>query len=849
MARHGRQWPRSFVLGCGLAPLVVASVAIGGVHRETQAVLAGLWAIGLGSTLLVIPRKRLWMPRSAAWLACLVLSVGILQVLPLPPVLLATVAPRTADWYAFLFAPPGGAAAPDWRPLALAPPSAWAALVLRCGYLVQFLLLLRLFRPGGGHRWPLYCLVVLGVLSFGVGIVHTLAGAERILGLYAPRQAKVYPFLATFVNPNFQAAFYGMAGFVALGLSRSKRERGRRRLLLATAAVCCFVGVLLTLSRGGIVLLPPALLLYFALSRASDAKVGRALVAVVVALAALALCLDAAGVGKEIASLVGGRAPEVFSKAKLWPHAARLVLAFWPFGVGDGGFATSFSHFAPELGRLRVFLEPENLLLQVTSSYGLPAGVLVLMAGGWTLAACVKGIRLGRTSAGVVAALAFGVAHELADFSFSAPGIMLVVVTLVAFLWVRRREHERGAGHGPPGVYLGPVPAGLLLAACLVGSVTLARQGNATSSACAARLRTLAASGTTETEFVSEFSVARRRYPTYWYFYALRARHALLNGAGPAALHWVNRALFMHPEAALAHQLAAEALRAAGREKQATTELRLAVAAAATDEQVRTLLGGALKRGVGLDGLADLAGGDLRAEVQLLHVLVQRDRVDLALAAVERLGFEARAAGDEAAERMLANVLFTAGRFDELETFAAGMVERHPRSGLAWYWYARAARKREELTVARDRAQRGRDLATQPAVLAALIDEEAAACALQDDIEGLSALVGATKDAPQALPQIYVYLGRARSRRGETSRALAELHLAKHLRPEWAEPHLVIGRVLAKAGSWHLAAASFEEVLRLKPGDAEATAGLAQALRSIEAERRRAVGVKPGRWQ
>jgi len=824
-----------------LAPLPLAVLAIGGVHRETQALLTLCWGVALGTTLLSINRRQLRAPRSVAWLACAVVVVGGLQLIPLPPSVVGTLSPLTAEWYEFLFAVPGGAAPRTWRPLAVAPQAAWAEVVLSCGYFVQFLLLLRLFRRKETRRWPLYCLVGLGALSFLIALVHTAAGAERILGLYAPQRASAYPFMATFVNPNFQASFFGMVGLASLGLSRSRRVRGRARLLVTAASVCCLVGLCLTLSRGALVLLPLALLLFFVLTRRSDTRAGRVVLVSAALLAALALWLDAAGVGRELSSLLPGERPLEFAKANLWSATLPMVRAFWPAGVGPGGFAVSFSHFAPEMARARTYLEPENLLLQLVTQYGVPAGLLVLAIGAWSAVSCVSRVRLGRTSAGVAAGLAFGLVHELAGFGLSAPGIMIVVVTLAAFLFARHTGKERStSGHGH-GVRLGPVVLAGLLALCLAGTASLAWRRDGSYHLQAARLRALADAKVAEREFELAFEEARRLCPTYWYIYAQRAKHMLLRRSPGPVLHWVNRALFLHPRAALAHVLASEALRGAGRPEQAADELRLAVADAVSEKRIRGLFRRSLDRGATGPALMHLAGDDVSIQAHLLHVLIERNRAGLALMLAERLGFEARAQGDERAERALANLLFSAGRYDDLERVASAMVEHHPDSALAWYWHARAARGRGDLRSALERARRARGLARQQGVRSAVVDEEGAICELRGESDCLVALVGDAMGARVTRARIYLRLGRTRSRQGDTSAALADLHLARRLWPESTEPPLVLGRVLAKARAWRLAAVYFGEVLDRHPEHAEAKLGKAAALRAIEEERVRSL--------
>jgi tetratricopeptide (TPR) repeat protein len=226
------------------------------------------------------------------------------------------------------------------------------------------------------------------------------------------------------------------------------------------------------------------------------------------------------------------------------------------------------------------------------------------------------------------------------------------------------------------------------------------------------------------------------------------------------------------------------------------------------------------------------------------------------------------------------STLLHGARYAELESAAAGLLEREPRSSLLW----------QLLGVARAGQQLDALAAFSMAVECAPGDAAAHlnlgnALARRGRLEEAAASYQRAIEADPELAEAHVNLGELWLECGRTADALASCERALRISPDSAQAHHNLAKVLARLGRFdealrscrraiaispgsaeahhtlgnsllalahaQEAIASFQRALQLKPGLAEAHANLARALRSIGqlkdavASYRRALQLKP----
>ncbi len=547
--------------------------------------LAGL-AFGLACAGAWRQRRSLHVP-----LLALPLGVGallcLLQLVPLPPGLLALLSPEAAGLRDFTLVPLG---LEGPRPLSLDPPSTWRELARHLAYLLTFVATVQVCRSGRARRRLLSTLAFTGAGVASLGLLHSLLGLDRLLGVITFVLARP-PLLTPFGNPNHLAAFLTVSATVALGLALSSETRGRA-VPFAVAAVLCGAGVLLSLSRGGIAFfvfgqLAFALLLVGHRAEKARARTWRRGGAVLLCL--LAVLAVGGYVASERISAELATADSVeelrHSKLELWPEVLSAARAF-PLGMGRGAFEAVFPRYQTR-PVINTSTHPENAVLQLASEFGVP-GVLLLALWLWGFGRLLRREGLGVLEVAVLAGVAALGLHDLFDFSLEFPASAVAACVALASV-ARPEDGERSGsprGHAPlPALAVGVVLTGVALAALVPGQSTLAEAEEELGGLVAARapLAEVRARGLALID----------RHP------ADHALHDLvgiaLADAGPAAaveaLAFANRALFLNPQDARAHRVAARALLTLGRRPQGFLEYRLAFAAGDRELVWREALG------------------------------------------------------------------------------------------------------------------------------------------------------------------------------------------------------------------------------------------------------------------
>jgi O-antigen ligase len=434
-----------------LLALAWGVLAFGAVYPWSYwPLLAAAAAVGLYGVLVNGRGPRL-TPLAVALGA--IAAVMLLQLVPVPPAILAAVDPardRLLREYDLPYALTGTA-----HPLSIRP--AGTRLALAC-FVAFALFAIGLSRQLSTRRTVhlVHGLLVLGVVVAVAGLVQKAAGVDRIYGFWTPNH-RPYQIFGPFVNKNHYAGWMIMTlalalGYVYGGIATAMHEvrpgwRNRvlwfstpaaNQLILAAVAIPVMViALLMTLSRSGIGALGVALLLggWAALRRVPGRPARRGVaVAYVVALVIAFSGWTGAGA---VVDRFGTAETSFQGRVGAWRDASRIVGDFPLVGTGVNTFGTAMIYYQTSRGGW--WDAAHNEFVQIAAEGGLLLGGAVLAA----LALFVRQVRrrlrddapdsMGHwLRVGALTGLvAIGV-QSFFDFSLQIPGNALLFALLVA---------------------------------------------------------------------------------------------------------------------------------------------------------------------------------------------------------------------------------------------------------------------------------------------------------------------------------------------------------------------------------------------------------------------------------
>ncbi|MEZ4337601.1 MAG: O-antigen ligase family protein [Sandaracinaceae bacterium] len=484
-----------------------------------------------------------------------------LQALPLPRFLTGWLQPEAvemADGAALLLEEPTR----GWIPLSMAPGSTVLALVQGAALIAAFVAATTLVALG--HRRRALVMVGLsGVVMALVALLHRAVGADRVFGIYEPIHG-TSPLLAPLVNQNSLSGFLSMCAPVLIGLGLD-REEPPQRWGWTTAGVLTATCALLAVSRGGVASLGVGFLALgifgaFRRRRERGKAFGSSLILLGAAFATavgLGLYLAAEAIYRDFET--GG-----FEKLTLARLSLDLSLDHPIVGVGRGAFSAAF---VSRMGSVTRATNPENLIAQWTTEWGIPVslGLIALLA--WSI---VRGTRRAKSWAhlGGAAGLVAIFVHDLVDFSLELTGVGVVAAGLAGAVLApsRRRRSARARVTIPR--------AGLAAGALAVALVAVLGWGldrysvHGMQTALEAQMR-----ASHHEDFRSTVVDAVRRHPSEPTFPLLAGSEAAQRG-DTSALRWLNRSMALAPGWAAPHEEAARYLLRVGRASQALLEMR-----------------------------------------------------------------------------------------------------------------------------------------------------------------------------------------------------------------------------------------------------------------------------------
>jgi O-antigen ligase len=428
-----------------LTVLVTLALLLGGGGAQTPPWIKALLALGgiveLGILALVIPaRSRDPRANGAILLLAAIALVLLVQLVPLPP----------AIWRAL----PGRALSTEirdllgqsraWLPFTLDPESTRSvALSLFC----PIAAFLGVLHAGGKiHARLLLIILAVAVLDLLLGALQVASGGSALQFYDTPHNGFG---IGLFANRNHNADFLLIAPLIAAALLRL--ETGSRLALhehsLALVALGVFlVGVVITTSRMGLVLIPVPILGVLVLFASKDAFAERSarriaavllLVAALLALLAL-LAAENAVVANVIARFAGGDD----RRYDFWPDVVFAIGQYWPMGSGSGTFDPVFRTVERLDTVLPSFVNhAHNDYLEIVLELG--AGGVVLLVAFFVLyfrrAYSALFARRGRPVEPVALAALFALAvlllHSLVDYPMrlTALGTLFAVLCGMAF--------------------------------------------------------------------------------------------------------------------------------------------------------------------------------------------------------------------------------------------------------------------------------------------------------------------------------------------------------------------------------------------------------------------------------
>lgn len=423
-------------VGFGAAALLASTLLLGGVFRWTQALVSTFVALSVATQ--ISSRRKL--DRLSPVVVLLVLAIGLttLQLVPLPPSLVAAFDPTNAtlrsDGAALVGASP-------WPCLSMDIAGTLRGLAFLTTLLGVALVSLRLASPQRGRY------LLLGGVALSCGLVaavtagHALVNASRIYGIYELPVGE--PIVAPLINANHLGCLMALGATVSIGLAFYEKQRSGWRAAWVVTCVACTSVALLSESRGAAVSLTIGIVVTGALlissrlgevardGRRRALSTGKLPTAIVLTLGfALAVYSTAGGVAEQLGRTNLGELQHATSKFAAWKWAPELVRESPWVGVGRGAVEPVFTHVFPATA-YATFGHLENEYIEAIAEFGVPGALTLAIVLGWAILNALRKWRDGPLAAAALGGLAGVMFQSSVDFGVELLGVA-VPVTVVA---------------------------------------------------------------------------------------------------------------------------------------------------------------------------------------------------------------------------------------------------------------------------------------------------------------------------------------------------------------------------------------------------------------------------------
>jgi O-antigen ligase len=342
----------------GAAALATSVLAVGGVLRFTQAVVAMLVALALAAQFLASRKLDRISPLVALIGAAALLTA--LQLVPLP-----------ASWLEALNSTGSqlredGAVLADtwpWEAISLDPAATLRQLAFFVILLGVALVSLR-YAVSERGRFALLAgvAIVCGVAALVTGI-HTLVNADSLYSLYEPRYATGGIVFGPLLNPNHLGGLMAIGVVLAVGLSFYHRQRTQLRVLWVVIAIACTIVCAASFSRGAVIGMVIGLAFTGGLliaGRFTTPKLKRRswrnsnsvpMLGVIAVGVAVALYFSAGTVVDQLENTSVNELDRPTSKYAAWRSSMTLLEESPLFGIGRGATESTLTRVHPASGR------------------------------------------------------------------------------------------------------------------------------------------------------------------------------------------------------------------------------------------------------------------------------------------------------------------------------------------------------------------------------------------------------------------------------------------------------------------------------------------------------------------
>lgn len=547
-----------------------APLALGSVHTSVI-LFFSFFSLVLFSVFLrrlQLKKRKLEIP-FWAWLLILLFFWSLLQTIPLPIALIGILSSSTKEILEVAY---GAYTLPAWHPISLTPAETRLEALKIGVYVIVFLIAHNHLHRESRRRRLLWGFFLLGLSLTLFGILGSMFAPGKPLLFYQPSTIKnaLGVITTSFVNPNHGAAFLSICTLVALSLAIST-DVIKERFVFIIGAIFIGVGVLLTLSRGGLLSLSFALvIIYYLALRRNELKFSPQIILIPIILIAF-IGLSFWFNSKPVKDTFGQMLPQGqnFAKLNLIPSGLAMLKAYPIVGVGKGAFHSVFPHYLKEGVSPGIqFSHLENEYIHFPIEVGLPIALIVILGSIYAWIRWRYSSKVGASTLAALAILPMVALHNVVDFSFEIFGIVLPLVIFAGILSsstplkksLKRYRYLRRSV-----VYIIPILSFVMLIWSLFTlpiKVSNAELNNI-------------ASKMSEKEIKRNLYTLIEKAPAICQTH-LRGAQLLSEKNNPEAVRWLNGALFLCPQDDRAHLKAAYLLLRSKKVDQAASECRLA---------------------------------------------------------------------------------------------------------------------------------------------------------------------------------------------------------------------------------------------------------------------------------
>lgn len=543
-------------------------LALGGAHPATLVALAPVCFLGV-ALVLRCESRTVRLPAPTIFALALA-GYTLLQALPLPLSILRLLSPAAADTWARSLYP--FAEDVTWGSISHDPGASLRESLKWSLYGALFLAATTIARRYGRHA----CALVVFVSALAVAlttVIHGLANAQRVFGIYDPTFEVARWRVGPLLNPNNLSGYLNLGGFSGLGLVLSRRWAAHRWLFAIGVATLFGVSVL-SGSRGGVWLLPVGIVTFGILVFISVFVRGRSVGGLRRSGVPILLCL---GCSAAFAVLGATRITWAellstnFEKLRILKLVIPALRDYWLVGVGRGAFEGVFPAYAPPLANA-VYSHPENLVAQWLLEWGVPVGGAAIAALVWAFRSGRSDILGSGVGIGAFVGLTTLLVQNFVDLGLELPSVAMLATWSLAVVRTPAAKAEEFVLPQWYVPYLAATVMAVWVCALALGLPDAASRRQALH-------RQFLGTGRASEEGTHNLRVslrdAMRAHPADPYFPRLGGMLAMVAGDSDP-MPWVQRALERGINEARTHLLAANILARRGARAQALFELRRA---------------------------------------------------------------------------------------------------------------------------------------------------------------------------------------------------------------------------------------------------------------------------------